>query len=361
MRYTLFRHAAPIDALDSRSPGRLPAFPHGTPERKTFALSYGKEPPMRVSRSSASLRFELKEFVTVRRLPAAGRGLDVWCPAVGDTPYQRVLEMKVNAVYGFALGFDPEYGNALLHARVSGPLPHEVKFEVRYRIERRPFAADPEADRMASPPGSFFSRHLRAHRYAAPTTTTADLARRIVGDEADPFEQARALHRYVCDAVRIDPSRASGLGSVEHALQVGAGSSEDVTALFVCLCRSVGIPAKFVTGLVLDSPVVEDESYVAGGGHAWAEFFAPGFGWTPADPTCECRYRHPFARLETNHVALSVGRDLRLEPPQAGERLLSLAGPYAEVDARPHADIARRLTFRAFSASPAPSLADLEF
>jgi len=310
------------------------------------------------SQPRGPIQFEIKDFVTVRRLPATAHGLDIWCSSLADTPLQRVLEVKLNAVYGFNLGYDPEYGNPILHAHVTGPLPHEVKLEVRYRVERLPFAVAAEADRMAPPPGGFFARHLRAHRYAAPTLSTAEIARQIVGQEADTYGRAQRLHDYVCDTVRHDPSRASGRGSAEHALQVAAGSSEDLTALFVCLCRSIGIPAKFVTGLVLDTPLVEDESYVATGSHAWAEFFTPGLGWVSADPACSCRYRHAFAQLEPNHIAWSVGRDLRLEPAQSGERLLSLAGPYAELDGRPHADVARRLTFRTFVPS---TLAYLEF
>lgn len=49
--------------------------------------------------------------------------------------------------------------------------------------------------------------------------------------------------------------------------------------LFIDLCRSVGIAARFVSGYCLG------EAAAGGDMHAWAEIFLPGTGWRGFDPS----------------------------------------------------------------------------
>ncbi|MFC1806721.1 hypothetical protein ACFL09_07090 [Planctomycetota bacterium] len=50
-------------------------------------------------------------------------------------------------------------------------------------------------------------------------------------------------------------------------------------------------------------------------------------------------------------VAFTVGRDILLEPRQAGEPLNFIIDPYAEVDGKPHRAVARELSFRSLQQS----------
>lgn len=64
-----------------------------------------------------------------------------------------------------------------------------------------------------------------------------------------------------------------------ETLRQGKGSCRDFAMLFIDICRSVGIAARFVSGYC-----VGDES--AGGDmHAWAEVYLPGAGWRGFDPS----------------------------------------------------------------------------
>jgi transglutaminase-like putative cysteine protease len=51
--------------------------------------------------------------------------------------------------------------------------------------------------------------------------------------------------------------------------------------------RSVGLAARFVSGYLYDSALVDASSGLVGGGatHAWLEIFIPGTGWIEFDPT----------------------------------------------------------------------------
>ncbi|MBI4539388.1 MAG: transglutaminase family protein [Gemmatimonadetes bacterium] len=109
----------------------------------------------------------------------------------------------------------------------------------------------------------------------------------------------------------------------------------------------MGIPARLILGQALEAPAPGEKACELCGYHCWVEFFAPGLGWVPADASCACKYgKHGlFGALETNHIAWSVGRDILLAPPQRDARVLFLAGPYAEVDGRPHPNVKRHVTF----------------
>ena len=50
--------------------------------------------------------------------------------------------------------------------------------------------------------------------------------------------------------------------------------------LMVECCRSIGLPARFVSGYHLENPA--PESYDL---HAWAEVYLPGAGWRGFDPS----------------------------------------------------------------------------
>lgn len=73
-----------------------------------------------------------------------------------------------------------------------------------------------------------------------------------------------------------------GIQPSTTTLRLGSGSCRDYAVLFVELCRTLGLAARFVSGYLYDpSP----DSAAAGAMHAWAEVYLPGAGWKGLDPT----------------------------------------------------------------------------
>jgi len=73
--------------------------------------------------------------------------------------------------------------------------------------------------------------------------------------------------------------------NVEEIIDRGYGECGCWSALFTALCRSAGIPARIIWGVVLDR--TPDHSFAPEGhmkGHAWAEFYIGGVGWVPVEP-----------------------------------------------------------------------------
>jgi len=293
-------------------------------------------------------QFHIVDRVTVSQIPTAAAVLDLWCPIIPDSAYQRVLDLIVESAYPFSLGHDVDCGNLIFHARVDRPLPDEVRLQLRYHVERRAVPHELDADRApASSDRQLFWQCLRPERYVDVTDRTRDLARQIVGTETRAVEQARRIYDHVTEYMTYDATRQSWKGSTEHALTCTMGNCNDIHALFLSLCRSIGIPSRLVMGQALEPPAPGQEHCEICGYHCWAEFFAPGCGWVPVDASCACKYgKHQlFGDLEMNHIAWSRGRDILLQPMQRGDRLLYFAGPCAEVDGSVHRAVARQITF----------------
>lgn len=66
----------------------------------------------------------------------------------------------------------------------------------------------------------------------------------------------------------------------EQTLQNGKGSCRDFAMLFIDICRSVGIAARFVSGYCIGDDAANSNDM-----HAWAEVYLPGAGWRGFDPS----------------------------------------------------------------------------
>jgi transglutaminase-like putative cysteine protease len=136
-----------------------------------------------------------------------------------------------------------------------------------------------------------------------------------------------------------------GLGDVSKLLRKLGGKCTDISSVFIAICRASGVPAREVFSIRLGKKTEEDITTYQ---HCWAEFFVPGFGWVTADPADVLKamlveklelkdpkvleYRtYFFGGVDAYRVVLAKGRDLMLNPPQAGPPLNTFGYPYAEV------------------------------
>jgi transglutaminase-like putative cysteine protease len=85
----------------------------------------------------------------------------------------------------------------------------------------------------------------------------------------------------------------------EEVVKMRKGVCQDFAHVLLGMCRSVGIPARYVSGYFFNPDRQPDELEAS---HAWVEVFLPGYGWKGFDPT---HNRMP----DTRYVKLAVGRD----------------------------------------------------
>jgi hypothetical protein len=79
------------------------------------------------------------------------------------------------------------------------------------------------------------------------------------------------------------------------------GVCDELTSLFIAMLRSLGIPAKFVSGVAYTNSELFTENW---GSHGWAEVYFPDYGWIPYDVTYG-----QFGYIDPTHIKLKEGAD----------------------------------------------------
>ena len=116
------------------------------------------------------------------------------------------------------------------------------------------------------------------------------------------------------------------------------------------MARSQGIPARFEIGF----PVPPEGKGEIPGYHCWARAYSRTSGWVPLDASEAKKAGKMYeylGYLPGNRIHFTTGRDLVLEPAQAGEPLNYFIYPYAEVDRRPWDGLKKSFQVRTLSPS----------
>lgn len=189
--------------------------------------------------------------------------------------------------------------------------PHEqLTIAATSRVATHPVpVADLNIDSSMYAAGDYQVEHrqyLDPTRHTTWTPEIADVARDAVQDVGDAAGAATRL----MDAVRARLSYAPGSTYVgmdlARVLENGKGVCQDYAHAQIALARSVGIPARYVSGYLYaadqSSGSTPDEAEIEVETHAWVEIHLPGWGWQPFDPTNGT----PVAE---SHVKIGHGRD----------------------------------------------------
>jgi transglutaminase-like putative cysteine protease len=143
----------------------------------------------------------------------------------------------------------------------------------------------------------------------------AEARRRAAAVGDDVVSVALALHRTVGTSLEYTPGATYVGVSLSEVLDRKQGVCQDFAHLVIALCRSVGIPARYVSGYFFTaddatgSDVEGDVALVQT--HAWIEAAIPGFGWWALDPTNQ-------QEIGERHVKIGHGRDYGDVPPLRG-------------------------------------------
>jgi transglutaminase-like putative cysteine protease len=179
------------------------------------------------------------------------------------------------------------------------------------------------------------------------TGLPADIAVKVTEGKTQPLDKARAIYDYVFTTMKYDKTGTGwGHGDVLYACDAKKGNCTDFHSLFIAMARSQGIPARFEIGFPL--PPDKHSAEIAGY-HCWSDFYIEGKGWIPVD--ISEAWKHPekrdyfFGSHDVNRVQFSMGRDLRLNPSQAGKPLNYFVYPYVEVDGQEYSNVSLAFSF----------------
>lgn len=300
--------------------------------------------------------FELTTRVDIAKVQGATK---VWLPIPSvNTDWQQSLESSFSSNGTTQLTSDARYGARMLYVEFADKVAQPyVTLTSRIQTQNR---AGNWAQKQ-----SFVEDADTLKAYLAATTLlpTDGIVRQtamaaIKGTRTD-VEKAQKLYDWVVvNTYREPKTRGCGEGDIQTMLETGnlGGKCADLNALFVGLCRSVGLPARDVYGLRLVPSAFGykelggNPAKLAGAQHCRAEVYLKAYGWVamdPADVAKVMRQETPewiknpqhalvapvnkalFGGWEGNWVAFNTAHDVAL-PHSQGDKLGFFMYPVAE-------------------------------
>ena len=307
--------------------------------------------------AQADRHFIFHYAFTVRDVPA-GQPVRVWFPRAQSDSYQEVKVVSAIGDLPLKRTQESRFGNQIYYAESSKSKGGALHFEVVYDVIRhehltlglsRPRLQDASLSKKEN------REYLGADKLVPVTGLPAQLAAEVAAGKTTTLAKARAIYDYVFANMRYDKTGTGwGRGDVLYACDAKKGNCTDFHSLFIAMVRSQGIPARFEIGF----PIPADaEAGAVAGYHCWAEFFDPKTGWVPVD--ISEAWQHPekkdyfFGAHDANRVQFSLGRDLKLNPPQKSTPRNYFIYPYVEVGGRSYENVSNSFSFATLTVSQA--------
>lgn len=144
-------------------------------------------------------------------------------------------------------------------------------------------------------------------------TRAGPLVRRLARGipPATPEDQIARLHDVsvrITAQVAYTTGRTGAGTTAETALEQGHGVCQDHAHIFISVARTLGVPARYVSGYLMLNDRVDQEA-----SHAWAEAHVEGLGWVGFDVSNGIS---PDAR----YIRVATGLDYREAAPVSGLR-----------------------------------------
>lgn len=151
---------------------------------------------------------------------------------------------------------------------------------------------------------------LWLYKRATELTTTGKELRALAGKfskaSSDDLPALHDLMGAIAQAVTYKTGQTDSRTTAEAALGLGEGVCQDHAHIFISVARLLGFPARYVGGYLMMADRVDQEA-----GHAWAEAWVDGLGWTGFDVSngiCP----------DTQYIKVATGLDYKDAAPIRG-------------------------------------------
>jgi len=123
---------------------------------------------------------------------------------------------------------------------------------------------------------------------------------------------ARDLTRRIREDFRYDSKATTNATPLEEVWRKRHGVCQDFAHMAIACLRSLGLPARYVSGYLRTYPAAGRPRLVgADASHAWFSVFCPDTGWVDFDPTNDV--------VPTDeHITVAIGRDFSDVSPLSG-------------------------------------------
>lgn len=174
---------------------------------------------------------------------------------------------------------------------------------------------------------SYYAAYLRPDSIVpSDDASVVELAESIVKKEKAPYNKAKLIYNYLTKEIMLLGGNRSAESSVLDVINTKEADSYDLAILFAALCRSQGIPAIPVAGVLVRNDLSTEN-------HWWNEFYLDSVGWIPVDlgiasgkaPDIAQIADDPkswyFGNLDSQHIAFSHGYNAIKSAQQSGKKV----------------------------------------
>jgi transglutaminase-like putative cysteine protease len=314
-------------------------------------------------------------------VPDGAQRVRIWFAVPQNDAQSDIQNLTAEAAYPIRYTKDSQ-GNTIGYLEAQAPKDKQLVIREAFTLTRTEIrqTPDPSATRpLTDQERTALAAYLQPSTHVIINDQIKTLAGQIVGGETNPVVAARKIYDWTLANIDYwvkDPDRlkASPVGSTEYCLRTQTGNCTDFHSLFASLAQASGIPTKMVYGSLL-KPTLNGVD-VDGSYHCWIQFYAPNLDWVTLDVSLADLYLGDFALTEKNQrlvelttamgyrgadlkmvdyyfgnlderrVVWSVGRDLRMDPPQDSGPVNAMHKMHVEIDGKPVTDWTRTFTYK---------------
>lgn len=283
----------------------------------------------------------------------------VWLPIPSvNSDYQKSMDNSFSSNGTTLMTQDGQDGAKMLYAEF--PATEKRPYvELTSRVQTQGRAVDWSQKTAKAESPDTLAYFTRATKWVPTDGIVRKTALGAVGDAKTDVEKTRRIYDWIVANTYREPKvRGCGEGDIKTMLETGnlGGKCADLNALFVGLCRSVGVPARDVYGIRLVpsafgyKELSGNPASLKGAQHCRSEAYLKGYGWVAMDPADVAKVmrletadwikttlnpvvapvnKALFGGWEGNWMAYNTAHDVAL-PKSTGEKLGFLMYPTAE-------------------------------
>jgi transglutaminase-like putative cysteine protease len=183
------------------------------------------------------------------------------------------------------------YGNVVHTMALTGPVEH-FELALEGMVETHDTAGIVRGAVERFPP----ELYLRETPLTKPNAEIVDFAAALRRGEV--LDSLHGLMAAVRERIALEATLTGTTPTAAAAFAARRGTSQDLTHVFLCAARAAGIPARYISGLVLRSEGEAEQD----ASDAWAEAHVTGLGWVGFDCAND-------VCVTEGHIRVAVGLD----------------------------------------------------
>ncbi|MDP4301603.1 transglutaminase-like domain-containing protein [Leptothrix discophora] len=234
------------------------------------------------------------EVTTTVQIADVQGATQLWLPVPDiESDYQRSVDNSwTGNARTIGLTRDPKHGVRMLHAAFA-PETTQPTVTLTSTLRTRNRAVDWNGRGTVAEDPAVLKANLQPTELKPLDGIVRKTALEATRGAKTDLDKVRALYGWVvAHAYREPKTRGCGTGDIKTMLETGnlGGKCADLNAVFVGLCRAVGVPARDVYGLRLVpsafgyKELSGNPANLKGAQHCRAEVHLAGLGWVAMDP-----------------------------------------------------------------------------